>query len=147
MVSIENVDASTAALGLGSSGVGTIEEASEAARRIDVALKTVSGHRASRSASIGRLETAHADVVKAILSLSAAESRLRDVGTVFEVSSLTREMIVQQAALAIQAQANAQPHQLLALLEGDVTGGHAPSPPSEPTRMGGDPMAGSEPAA
>ncbi|MHC4515680.1 MAG: flagellin, partial [Planctomycetota bacterium] len=49
-------------------------------------------------------------------NLSAADSRIRDVDIALETAALTRNSILQEAALSILAQANAQPTAALALL-------------------------------
>ena len=48
--------------------------------------------------------------------MSAAESRIRDVDVAAETADLTRNAIMQQAATAVLAQANAQPQLALSLL-------------------------------
>ncbi|MHC5064985.1 MAG: flagellin, partial [Planctomycetota bacterium] len=48
--------------------------------------------------------------------LSEANSRIRDVDVAFETSALTRNSILQQASIAILAQANSHPNLALALL-------------------------------
>ena len=49
-------------------------------------------------------------------NLSAAESRIRDVDVAYETAQLTRNQILQQASIAMLAQANAQPQSALSLL-------------------------------
>ena len=51
-------------------------------------------------------------------NLSAAESRIRDVDVATETSDLTRNSILQQAAVSVLAQANIQPQLALQLLQG-----------------------------
>ncbi|MEQ1634945.1 MAG: flagellin, partial [Planctomycetota bacterium] len=48
--------------------------------------------------------------------LSAAESRIRDVDVARETAELTKNSILQQAAISILAQANTQPQLVLRLL-------------------------------
>ena len=49
-------------------------------------------------------------------NLSAAESRIRDVDIAKETAELARDQILQQAAIAVLAQANSQPQLMLRLL-------------------------------
>jgi len=49
-------------------------------------------------------------------NLSAAESRIRDVDVAEETANLTRNQILQQAAIAVLSQANALPQSALHLL-------------------------------
>ena len=69
-----------------------------------------------------RPRTACTSAIAAIASarenLSAAESRIRDVDVATETADLTRNSILQQAAVSVLAQANAQPQLALALLQG-----------------------------
>ena len=51
-------------------------------------------------------------------NLSAAESRIRDVDVAAESAMLTKNTILQQAAISVLAQANMQPQAALALLQG-----------------------------
>ena len=46
----------------------------------------------------------------------SAESRIRDVDVAYETAQLTRNQILQQASIAMLAQANAQPQSALSLL-------------------------------
>ena len=49
-------------------------------------------------------------------NLAAADSRIRDVDIAYETVQLTRNSIMQQVAVAMLAQANAQPQLVLQLL-------------------------------
>lgn len=49
-------------------------------------------------------------------NLAAADSRIRDVNIAYETAQLTRNSIMQQVAVAMLAQANAQPQLVLQLL-------------------------------
>ena len=50
-------------------------------------------------------------------NLSAAESRIRDVDVAYETAQLTRNNILQSAAISVLSQANAQPQAALQLLQ------------------------------
>ena len=50
-------------------------------------------------------------------NLTAAESRIRDVDVASESAELTRNSILQQASIAVLAQANVQPQNALQLLQ------------------------------
>ncbi|MBE5812174.1 MAG: flagellar hook protein, partial [Clostridiales bacterium] len=49
-------------------------------------------------------------------NLTAAESRIRDVNMADEMVTFTKNNILQQSAMAMLAQANQQPNQILSLL-------------------------------
>jgi len=51
-------------------------------------------------------------------NLSSAETRIRDVDVAEETAALTRNSILQQAAVSILSQANVQPQTALQLLQG-----------------------------
>jgi flagellin len=57
-----------------------------------------------------------ASIASARENLAAAESRIRDVDVASETSDLTRNSILQQAAVSVLAQANVQPQLALSLL-------------------------------
>jgi flagellin len=50
-------------------------------------------------------------------NLTAAESRIRDVDMAEEMVSYTKNSILNQAAMAMLAQANQQPQSILSLLQ------------------------------
>jgi flagellin len=83
---------------------------------IDTAIDTISGLRGDLGAAQNRLASTISNIGVSIESLSAAESRIRDVDVAFETADLTRNSILQQAALSILSQANVQPQSALSLL-------------------------------
>jgi flagellin len=89
---------------------------STAIDRIDTAINSVSALRGRFGALQNRLQSTIANLGVATESLTAAESRIRDVDVAIETSELTRNTILQQAAIAILGQANAQPQAALSLL-------------------------------
>ena len=56
-------------------------------------------------------------ILNARENLSAAESRIRDVDVAEETAELTKNSIMQQAAVSVLAQANSQPQIALSLLQ------------------------------
>ena len=79
-------------------------------------IDTVSTKRSALGASQNRLEHTIANLGVAQENLTASESRIRDVDIAFETADLTRNSIMQQAAIAILSQANVQPQLALELL-------------------------------
>jgi flagellin len=90
--------------------------ASNALATIDAAIDSVSSFRGELGASQNRLQSATRSIATAGENLSAAESRIRDVDVASETADLTRNSIMQQAAVAVLAQANVQPQIALSLL-------------------------------
>lgn len=111
--SIRTSDLSLSTLDIGSSG-----DISTAINSIDAAINTVSEFRGRLGASENRLSSTINNLAVQVETLTAAESRIRDVDVASESADLTRNSIVQQAALSILAQANVQPQSALSLLSG-----------------------------
>ena len=103
-------------LALNSLDVGSQGNTSFAISSIDTAINSVSQLRGRFGALQNRLLSTIANLGVGAESLSAAESRIRDVDVALETSELTRNSIMQQAAIAILGQANAQPQVALSLL-------------------------------
>lgn len=101
------------AIDIGSSG-----NVSAALASIDAAINTVSGFRGRLGSTENRLNSSIANLATQVENLTAAESRIRDVDVAQESGELTKNSIIQQAALSILGQANLQPQSALALLQG-----------------------------
>ncbi|MFM1872770.1 MAG: hypothetical protein RL398_2192 [Planctomycetota bacterium] len=105
-------------LGLASLDVGSNGSTSTAITAIDAAINTVSQLRGTFGSLQNRLQSTIANLGVTSESLSAAESRIRDVDVAFETAELTRNNILQQASISILSQANSQPQAALQLLQG-----------------------------
>jgi flagellin len=105
-------------LGLSTVDVGSGGNTSYAIAQIDAAVNAVSQLRGRFGSLQNRLQSTIANLGVASESLSAAESRIRDVDVAFETAELTRNSILQQASISILAQANQQPQTALTLLQG-----------------------------
>ncbi len=86
-------------------------------RVIDQALTTVNGSRASLGAVQNRFESVVANLSTGVENLSATRSRIMDADFAAETASLTRNQVLQQAGVAMLAQANAMPQNVLRLLQ------------------------------
>ena len=98
-------------LDIGSGGVTTT-----AITNIDSAINTVSTLRGTLGAVQNRLGSTINNLAIQAENLSAAESRIRDVDVAYETAQLTRNQILQNASIAVLAQANALPQSALRLL-------------------------------
>jgi flagellin len=105
-------------LGLSTIDVGSGGNSSFAISRLDAAVNAVSQLRGRFGSLQNRLQSTIANLGVASESLSAAESRIRDVDVAYETAELTRNNILQQASISILSQANAQPQAALQLLQG-----------------------------
>ena len=83
---------------------------------IDTAIDAVTTGRGQLGAGINRMNSAIQSIASARENLSASESRIRDVDVAMETADLSRNSIMQQAAVSVLAQANTQPQLALNLL-------------------------------
>ena len=82
----------------------------------DEALRIISKQRADLGAYYNRLEHAAKGLMNAYENTQAAESRIRDTDMAETMTSFTRYQILTQAAIAVLAQANTRPQNVLTLL-------------------------------
>jgi flagellin len=83
---------------------------------VDEAILQINAHRSYFGAFYGRLEHNIANLSAQTENLTAALSRVQDTDYGAETANLTRVQILQQAATAMLAQANAMPNVILGLL-------------------------------
>jgi len=110
-------DTSTATLGVNAIDVTAAGGGAAALASIDTAIDTVNTSRGAMGAAQNRLSSAYASIQSARENLASAESRIRDVDVAKETADLTRNSILQQAAVSILSQANVQPQLALSLLQ------------------------------
>lgn len=84
---------------------------------LDQALRFVSDSRAAIGAIQNRLDFTISNLTNVAENVTAARSRVQDADFAMETASLTRSQILQQAGIAMLAQANAIPQNVLALLQ------------------------------
>ncbi|HQR02819.1 MAG: flagellin FliC [Proteobacteria bacterium] len=85
---------------------------------IDATLSQVNSQRASLGAYQNRFEATVSSLAVSSENLSAARSRIQDADFAQETANLTRAQILQQAGVAMLAQANSLPNMVLSLLKG-----------------------------
>jgi flagellin len=83
---------------------------------IDNALGLVNTQRATLGSVQSRFDSVVSNLQSSSENLSGARSRIRDADFAAETASLTRNQVLQQAGMAMLAQANALPNSVLALL-------------------------------
>ncbi len=115
-IDVSLADATATTLAIDTLDVTTAATASTGLAAIDAAIDTVSTARGELGASMNRLSSAISSIANTRENLSAAESRIRDVDVASETSDLTRNSILQQAAVSVLSQANVQPQLALSLL-------------------------------
>jgi len=113
LVDIRATSLTISTLDISSTGSQTTAIAS-----IDAAIDAVSQGRGDLGAIQNRLGSVIATLQVSSENLSAAQSRIRDVDVAAESAMLTKNTILQQAAISVLAQANVQPQAALSLLQG-----------------------------
>ena len=96
--------------------IGSGGNPSQALTTLDGAIDTISSMRGLFGAAQNRLQTTIQNLRILEESLSASESRIRDVDLAVETAELTKQTIMQQAAVSVLAQANVQQQVALSLL-------------------------------
>ncbi len=84
---------------------------------IDDALDSVSSQRSVMGAAQNRLDYTISSLQTAAENVAAAKGRIEDADFAAETANLTKNQILQQAGVAMLAQANALPQNVLALLQ------------------------------
>lgn len=97
--------------------ISTSKAANDVLDAVDFAIDAVSSQRATLGAIQNRMEYAISNLSATEENLSAAESRIRDVDMADQMVSYTKDNILTQSAMAMLAQANQQPQQILTLLQ------------------------------
>ena len=90
--------------------------AGDAIRMADSALGYIDSQRGTVGAIINRLDSTMRNISAVSESLAGSRSRIVDADYASETTSLSRSQVLQQAGIAVLAQANVQPNQVLSLL-------------------------------
>lgn len=119
-VTISFKDIANTASGIGSfltnANVGTVADANSTITVADTALTRINKIRADLGAKQNRFESAVRNMQNVVENLSASRSRIQDADFAMETANLTRAQILQQAGIAMLAQANSVPQAALSLL-------------------------------
>lgn len=108
---------SSTALGLSSTDITDATTADIASTLITNAIDQLNITRANIGASLNRLEFAAANIATTLENTEAARSNLLDLDIAAEMSNFTSKQILQQAGVAMLAQANETPQTLLRLFQ------------------------------
>jgi flagellin len=101
---------------VGSIDITTQRGSNDAIIVIDSALGNINGTRAKLGAIQNRVESTISNLTTTHENLTAARSRIQDADFAEETAELTRSQVLQQASMAMMAQANQLPQQVLQLL-------------------------------
>ncbi|HCJ79363.1 MAG TPA: flagellin [Desulfotomaculum sp.] len=102
----------------GSLVLSTVTGANAAITKVQNAIEKVASHRSKLGAYQNRLEHVITNLGISQENLTAAESRIRDLDVAKEMTTFTRNQILQQTGNAMLAQANMMPMQVLTLMGG-----------------------------
>ena len=108
-------DASTPADG---ASLSTVTDAQLAIQSIDNAIDSVSTARGGMGAVSNRLSSTMSNLDQIAVNLSASQGRIQDADFAQETGNLAKNQILQQAATAMIAQANASKSSVLTLVRG-----------------------------
>jgi flagellin len=98
--------------------VSTFESATRTLALVDSGLAAINGQRGKYGALQSRFENTLTNLQTTADNLSASRGRIRDADFAAETAALTRSQILQQAGIAMLAQANASQQNVLSLLRG-----------------------------
>ena len=104
-------------LGVDSIDISTRSGADTAIKRVDAAIASVNSIRGTLGAVQNRFESTIANLESVSENISAARARVLDADFAAETANLTKAQVMQQAGVAMLAQANMLPQSVLALLQ------------------------------
>ena len=109
---------SVSATGLAVNGntVDTIANAQTAGTAIDAAIDSLLSARSTLGAQMSRFDFVSANLATSVENIDAARSTLMDVDVAAEMANYSSRQVVMQASVAMLAQANQMPQNLLKLL-------------------------------
>jgi flagellin len=96
--------------------ISTQANALSAMSLIDIALTSINSYMGEVGAYQNRLQYTVENLAISIENYSASESVIRDVDMAAEISTFSKNQVLQQAGMAMLAQANSAPQQILTLL-------------------------------
>ena len=113
---VGDFDAQTDELDIDNLEVTDIDDALDSLEDIDEAINKINGFRAQLGAMQNQLQSASTSIGVSVEALSGANSRVRDTDIAHESSELVKRNILNQASIAVLAQANQIPTAALRLL-------------------------------
>ncbi|MDZ4257282.1 MAG: flagellin [Gemmatimonadales bacterium] len=119
LISLTTLNLTTGATGLNLDGLDILSSgnAQTALTRIDLAIDAANSAIGTIGATQSRLELAAANVATVTQNVIAAESTIRDADLALESTTFTKFQILQQAGIAVLAQANSSSQSVLSLLQ------------------------------
>ena len=115
-VKFDGATASCLGVSSGTISIDSLASAQAAMDALDTALTSINAFMGSVGAYQNRLQYTVENLSISVENYSASESTIRDVDMASEISNFTKNQILQQSAMAMLAQANSSPQQILTLL-------------------------------
>jgi len=116
-VTVTLTDQDSSALGIDTSAVSTLAGAQAAIEEIDVAMEELNTDRSSLGATISSLSVAVDNLATTVENYGASVGVIRDADIGAESAEFARQQVLQQAGVAMLAQANTLPNLALRLLQ------------------------------
>ena len=116
-VSIPRITISAAGINISTAQLTTAAGAMAYIATLDNAISLVSTQRGSYAAAMNRLDHAISNMQNVATNLSMAKGRIEDADFAAETSNLSRVQVLQQASMAMLAQANASKQNILSLFQ------------------------------
>lgn len=98
-------------------GIHSVVAAKDAMTKVDAAIKTVDSYRGTLGAVENRLDHTVSNLMNRIENQAAARSRIEDADYAQESANLAKNQVLQQAGVAMLAQANQSSQNVLALIQ------------------------------
>ena len=109
--------ASASSLGISSNNISTSSAALTSITAVGTAIDTINSTRSDVGAAQNRLDFATSNLAASIENAEAARSQLLDLDIASEITQFTSKQVLLQAGVAMLAQANQLPQNLLQLLQ------------------------------
>ncbi len=116
-ISFSGATAACLAVDSGTVQINSQTAAQAAMGAIDAALTSINSYMGDVGALQNQLQYTINNLTTSIQNYTSSKSTIQDVDMAAEVSNLTKNQILQQSAMAMLAQANAQPQAILKLLQ------------------------------
>ncbi len=115
-ISFNGATAACLAVDSGTIGIASLASAQTAMDKIDSALTSINAFMGDVGATQNQLQYTINNLTTSIQNYTSSQSTIEDVDMASEISTLTKNQILQQSAMAMLAQANSQPQTILKLL-------------------------------
>ena len=117
IISFNGATATCLGVSSGSVGIGSLASAQAAMDALDTALTSINSYMGGVGSYQNRLQYTINNLTTSIQNYTSSQSTIQDVDMASEVSTFTKNQILQQTGMAMLAQANSMPQSILTLLQ------------------------------